>query len=381
MRDRSDAEFRAEYRRRVECVRCGCVFEVGEPRRFSGEGRTEGEARRQADRKAGRWATANTPKGPCPACGRLPAGVVSLRRRTRHAAVTVTALGLIAALLSRTLEPGRLDTDLIAVGVAAVAGLAGLIHGALAFGRPHGNPVANRERADAAVRNGTVRVVSEGDSLAEADTLASRLRALAALVIGIVATLLALAAPAVRWTNGWPADPHLGPLVCGPGDEVTVYFEQRVDTLEGRWTGRPVTNAEYQVNGVAKRVVAASRANGLPWDRDSIKSYGSPGPTVLSVVVTLPADAVPGNSVHLDLEMVVSYPRPAGDKQFEVAQTTVRQTQDVRLATPGAASLYMRAFWGGTISAAALVGMFGAFLSELSFPGRASVMRVTAERV
>ena len=50
MRDSPEAECRAEYRRRVECVVCGCVYEMGEPRHFTGFGRTDDDARRAAGR-------------------------------------------------------------------------------------------------------------------------------------------------------------------------------------------------------------------------------------------------------------------------------------------------------------------------------------------
>ncbi|MFO0800625.1 MAG: hypothetical protein U0804_24440 [Gemmataceae bacterium] len=381
MRDRSGIEFRADYRRQVECGVCGCVYAVGDPKRFIGQGRTDAAAQRDADEQARGWAAGKKPKGPCPACGGIPAGVVAKRRRFRHSVATAPSLVAFVMVFTFASKPIPLDTEFVASIVAAVAVLSGLLHAGIAARNLQGDAAANRQRADAALRRGEVTILHPGGPIdPTAFTRASRRRVVAAVVFGMVTAAFALAGPALRLFNGWPTNDQLVPGECGPGDEVRVYFGQRLDAIDYRWNGRPIGTVEYTVAGAAKRLPAVVQGQQLTWD-DKIYNQNRSQTAYPWAALTIPADATPGDVLRVELDMRVKYPTPAGPDRFTETEVLVHQKRDIRLATPGAAPLSTQLFWGGTIGAAVLVVLLGLFLSETSFPARIPANRVTAEPV
>jgi hypothetical protein len=368
------------FRKHVRCLLCGCVYSFGEARAFVGRGDSADEARRRATRRAWVWARGRKPKGACPGCGRFPAGVATRARRLRHALTFGPAFFGLVVLFWIVADVVHVNSDLVAMAVAAVVAGASVGHAVVELFGTNRNPAAGLERAESAVRSGAITVVKPGEPTdLGADARAGRRRASLAVVVGGLAAALAFAAPAYRVENGWELDPHTFPGVCGPGEEVRIFFDEPIDTINNHWRGRATGVVEYEVAGGRMRSEVAAQAVDKSWG-ERINVNGRTRAHVWAEV-SIPADAPVGGVVRYDLELMVTYPKQVGAKNFEVVGRELRQVAEVRVRPAGAGATYTRLLWTGLLAAMGLTLLLGATLCLFGYPAPNPATWVSAEPV
>jgi hypothetical protein len=343
-----------------KCSACEGTYRYRFERTIKGSAGSEAAARKNAEKSLQRQLESGVDQQPCPQCGLFQANMVGGRRSVLHGRVTVVfAIAIIIVAIigaAHGLPFDRVST--IAAGIAA-AGL--LIHLAIAARSPNRNRDANRALAQRRVEQGTVQQLETGsatesfESQTAAQLTGKHQIALLLLALGCVA----LFGPELeRRAKGQALNADFYPPVVGPGDEPTVYMNESVTAVDGRWRGSggaTVLNAD-------KAGVSTDTLDGRSRDSDwgsTISTKTKTNSVTPWIVLQVPDDAkLTGKTLDLDVYLHLTYPKLTGDKQFLDADGEFRRHTTLSLSDAHAGATYYSRWWAGMI-AGGLLGIIG----------------------
>jgi hypothetical protein len=154
---------------------------------------------------------------------------------------------------------------------------------------------------------------------------------------------------------GWPKNSAWAPEVVGPGDEACFYFRDKLTSCKSMWNGSAsakVANAE----GNLPAALSARTKNSNWGNTISGKSVSNSSNHMFAYITIPPQPELAGKTLTLDVATNVNFPYKEGRSFSEQSSAFAEQTT-LRLASPGAGTLYAQMFWGGHSIALALIAL------------------------
>ncbi len=325
-----------EYR---DCTACGCTFRFAA--RCARSPAKSGPLFPLEVFVADLLGPSGTP--PCPECGCVPRATAAKRKRLWHAGLGASLLVgfVLVGLLGLLPGVARISYSWAGVllGCGAVVGL--VSHAAVAFSDPNRNPARNLQRANALVDRGWLETVSDPDAeLVDATPPQTNRGAAQFLAVGAAATLLTLAPLALTVVKGWPVSADTVPEVVSPGDTVRVWFPEKVNAVNGHWSGSP----QAVLTGPDGPTALPARAQNDTWgEKISGKSVNNQV-TWPWADVKLPDDPrLAGTTLEVRVDMSMEYPTAFGSR-FKNVDVEMTVTRHYQLAEPGASTAYLTSF-------------------------------------
>lgn len=337
------------------CVNCSTAFRYLMTRKVTAQGNTEAQARTNLDKAVVSAVTNGVDQHSCPTCGLHPPEMVAAARSSRFGClnglvVTVCfglmlSLGLEFAVSTITLWGGVL-LALLAANYAWTA-----------LKNPNNNIASNLSQAQNSVQGQKLFVeeTPENPPVRRSD-LAEMTHGRNPLALALLGSgLMLMALPELtRNLSGWQENPKFFPAVVGPGDNPTYYFDRKIHSLKGYWRA---TSISAEMDG--KKLTATAKDNN--WGNSiSVKSSEQNTQETLWLKVALPDDAALAKKDE-KLALKVQYVAPvmSGSSNFREEDGEVAETPQLRLATPGAGSLYGKLAWLAVLGGPTLLFVAG----------------------
>jgi hypothetical protein len=337
------------------CVSCASKFSYVLARKVTGQAATEAGATANAEKAAVKAIENDADFHPCPVCGIVqPDMLADVRSGRFWFGAVAGVIGAAAALILGLTQVVTIATS--AYVCAAAAGVVLLIYVWGCLYNPNRNPEANRMASEQQMSLGKLALNEKPDSFAgpvvdeHGGWTAGHM---AALVLTFVAVGVAAAPPLLSGLNGWAVNESCHPPVVGPGDTTCFYFDSTIVSVNGMW------------NGSVNATVSNAPQPGLPALRATTK-HSSWGNTISGKSVSnstnkmwaqvhFPEDPQwSGKPLELDLAVSANFPfEYLGG--FVEKRGTFSHHAAVTLSTPGAGTIYHRAWWMGQLGVLLLV--------------------------
>jgi hypothetical protein len=190
------------------------------------------------------------------------------------------------------------------------------------------------------------------------------------LILLLALSVVAAAGPELyREARGWSSNSEVQPTVVGPGDEITVFFPDKVSSVYTYWNGNCSVIATSPSDPTFRLQLPALTKNSTWGPSISVTTRGSPeGTEALWVKVKLPDDPqLVGKPLQLTLRATINYPRyhwelMTGERFSEVKSEPHSLTVPLKLSPPGASEEYNRLWNLGLWGAYAASALFGLML-------------------
>lgn len=339
-----------------ECVDCGCEYRYRFERKIKGQGGSEAAALKAANKNLDKAVDTEVDVRPCPTCGRVQPDMVGQTKAAQHAAMGVVVLipAILFYILGATyVLTGNLPSMILAAVFAGVA----LVNLLIAAGNPNKNLDGNLERADRFVDDGSMEVVTKGDT-AKAEPPPGPLGVphLLGIGFGLLAAVVVLAPMLYQSINSLPLNADTKPEVISPGDEVKVYFPDSIDCVKSLWKGT-ATATVLNANELGGPVNVTASSNDETWGNTiSYKSSQKhTHPSLWARVRIPPEGRLTGKTVKVRVNLTATYPTAevVGNNLPERMLKTTRDF-DLTFSPLGAGSTYSTLWNGGVIIAGLL---------------------------
>ncbi len=292
-----------------------------------------------------------------------------------HGVVLLVTLAVIGFFLFAGLYT-QVPIAHVTLGPAVVAGIAAVVHLAIALRNPNRQRELNRQKAASEVGAGEVQLVRAGsiEDVHELLPILTRWHGLALAVL--VSSVLPFLAPCLLLgAQGWPVNPVLTPRVVSPGDEVSFFFvNQSFHSVRGFWRGTPTIQV-LNAAEVGYPETLPGRSNDATWGDwmlvGKLQQNCAVGPTAR---VSIPNQAnLGGKTLRLRAVMPITYPALVGERTLGDRSITVTREFSVQLAEPGASHLFYSVWQVG-----AIVGLLGSVLGAAALVWRGLALRSLA---
>lgn len=335
-----------------ECVGCGGAYRYKFQRSVTGQGGNESAAERAAEQAAMRTMEREVDQRPCPRCGCLQPDMIAQGKSRTHRWLALILLALSVAVIAFGLISSATLVTYAIVGLILVvmSALALPIHAAVALSNPNKNKDANRNRAAKAVDTGLVEEVADEDlDLADGEPRAVGRGVLLLLILGVVGTLLTVAPFALKTVSGWPTVEGTKPEVLSPGDNVTIWFPDRIQAVKGLWSGSPRVTVVND-GGAGPLNLSATASNDTWGNTISGKSVSNSSPSLWAELKIPNNAALAGKTIEVRVDMDLSYPTATGNS-FDNVTGKVTGTKKLTFAAAGASGMYRLSFWSAILGA------------------------------
>jgi hypothetical protein len=299
---------------------------------------------------------------PCPHCGLYQPDMVGARRGYYHLWITLgTSIFLGTALVFLGGLPS-VQSDL-SMWIAIVLGVMILPAQFVAcLWNPNRNLKANRKKALEAVRNGDLDLLRTRDEDNTPPRFGLRIGHLVALALMGLSLPFVTAGELLRSVQDWPYNRDCFPNVVGPGDEITVDFPEKIESVKGLWAGQATGEILNigELNAGNLHMHTSSKLD--TWgDKISVEHTNSTETSRLWMRIALPDnEGLAGKEMKLRLQLTAVHPVAQGNG-FVNQSDSFSHTVTIRLAkTQHAGRIYDWVRHGG--SAVALIGITGAGL-------------------
>jgi hypothetical protein len=344
-------------RKQHACLGCGSKYSYILARKIKGTGGTEEAAVQNAQKLAIDALENDVDQHACPVCGVFQPDMVAKTRKGRLGWGTALALvGLGVSLLLGIAQ-------FLAISQAAMLGT-GILFVAfliMAWGslfNPNRLPSNNVPMSEMNLHSGKLQL----DERAQVAAPAAIDHYFAIGSLNLVSLAFVLAALVTVFTPilfstllGWPKNSAWAPEVVGPGDEACFYFRDKLTSCKSMWNGSAsakVANAE----GNLPAALSARTKNSNWGNTISGKSVSNSSNHMFAYITIPPQPELAGKTLTLDVATNVNFPYKEGRSFSEQSSAFAEQTT-LRLASPGAGTLYAQMFWGGHSIALALIAL------------------------
>jgi hypothetical protein len=373
-----------------KCVDCGCEYRYRFERKVQGQGGTERAAYETANRNVEKAVENEVDVRPCPTCGRVQPDMVGQVKAKQHGWIgggTIVPVAAVVVLGATYVLAGNLP----AIIVAAVLAGAALLNFFIAVGNPNSDLAKNVAVSEGWIDAGTMEVTKEGDrSQLEPPPGPMGFPHWLGLGLGALAAVVALAPMIYQTMNNLPLNADTKPDVVSPGDEVKVYFPDRIDCVKSYWRSVSMADAFKNMNfkkdaagkviidqnemrrmemviqnlpysppkvtianaadlGVPDLKVAAAAADATWGQSMSVKSREKHTHPWIWAKLTVPADdRLQDKTIEAEVAMDVLFPKAEGNQFFTEVQQ-VRKVVPLSLAKKGAGKTYATIWWAGLV--------------------------------
>jgi hypothetical protein len=351
------------------CAACGARFRYLFQRKKAGQGNTPEAAEAAARNAVVQALEHEVDMHPCPACGRYQPDMIAVRRRRWHWYLFWIALPVLVLLV---ILGGAHAIPYALAGYLAAGWCAGLllVHLIIDAINPNRDLERNQRLAADRVDRGDMWVPDEQPSEQGEDVGSGWTSGHAICYLFLLAGVLALLAPdLLRIASGWTINANsVYPEVAGPGDEVKIWFPDRVSSVKGLWNG----TATVEVANAAEVSLAGGNlkatTNNATWSQTiRVKSSEKNSSSRLWVRVQLPPQAdLAGKTLQLRMRLNVNYPAMAGGNRWNPAQGAFTHNTAVKLSAPNSGSQYTTWWWAGMLGGSLLVLVPSALLAVLA---------------
>lgn len=342
------------------CLGCSAEYHYRLERNVTGSGGTEAAAAANAEAAAVKALENDVDQHPCPHCGMMQPDMIAEVRKGRFVAgMWIAPIFILVAFFLAL--PHVLTISTSAMIASAGVALAGLIMVSGVFVNPNKDMASGQMASSEKVQSGEVGMTKEGSTSTSVDDFSAPEGGHWTGVILIGAALLAALAPLVLPViSGWSVNDTY-PAVVGPGDETTIYFDQKITSLKSYWRGSvgvTVTNPD-EVGG---QHAFSAKTKSSSWGNTiSGKSVSNETKAMYAEVTVPSSDELAGKAVDLQLNANVSYPIAMGN-MFDDRSGTFSHTQTLKLSSAGSGTTYWQSWIFGQLAALLLVLVGGFFL-------------------
>ncbi len=337
-----------------KCVGCEGSYAYEFVRKVSGTGGTEEKASKAANANAQKAIANDTDLHPCPTCGLYQPDMIGQRRAQRAWLVFWCALlAFGVSLILAAAYTVQIDTlTWVIVGICAFAAAA---LWKINLWNPNSNVSSNVTRAAGNEAAGKL-LHQPGDASRPVKHLATPAKSAfhkVTLLLVLAAVVLAAMPEVVRASRGWPINSAAYPPVAGPGDQIRIYMDGKIESIKGYWNGK----ADARIREGTHTHSATTETNQNSWSSTIYaKSSEKSSSSTPWVAVTLPKESgLVGKAVNCDIKLDVQFPRSQGTGTYEVTAKSMERTVELNLAPVGAGASYTSMWWEYTLAGMGLL--------------------------
>lgn len=342
------------------CVGCNAEFQYRLERSVTGSGGTQEAAAANAEKAAIKALENDVDQHACPHCGMMQPDMIAASRKSRFVAGLWLAPVIILIAFFIAL-PHWITISTSALIAAGGVALAGLIMVSGAFYNPNKDMSSGQMESSTKVDSGILTMTKEGNTATSEDYFGAlsggHWTGLTLIGVALIATLSPLVLPGI---SGWETNDTY-PCVVGPGDETTVYFDQKIKSLQGMWNGTVQVKVKNADELGGQQIFRGSTKNSN-WGNEISGESVSDENNTMYVELSIPDSAdLAGKTANLDFTVHVSYPISVGADSFDNRSGTFNHSESLKLSAPGSGTTYWQSWIYGQLGAVVLM-LVGGFI-------------------
>jgi len=332
------------------CISCGTKYRYLFKRTKQGQGGTPDAASANAHNAVIKALEHEVDMHPCPGCGTYQPDMIASHRSTQHWWTFWLSVPVFIVLFILVLAD-VLSYSLGSWILAITAVVTMLIHLTFDAFNPNGNLDANHRLAKDREESGDLWVPNqpkgEGGVEAGSGVNVGHYVGYALLGIGVLAFVVP---PLLLLAMGAASNPSWNPEVFGPGDEAYVYFDKRITSVKGYWSGSPTVSIlnwdTLGIPGPAPVLTGRSKQDSWAGTITISSRGGTTSSPLLYSYVTFPADErLAGKKLQLRINMNVRYPKLMSSNMYQDTPDTAQYDGSVTLSGVKAGTTYKSVWW------------------------------------
>ena len=351
------SKLKISCRKRHQCAGCGGIYSYQFDRNITGSASTQTGSIANAEKNAARAMADGVDQHACPHCGLFQPEMIAQSRRPGYLwGLWIALIGVpVAAILGGTHVVTTTTSSLFALVCLGVS--CGLFLWTSLVNPNHdldGNLEASLEKSkDGRIemgKRGQPPLTNDNEDANPADEFGSLTSGLQfGLALSALSVVASVAPTVISLANGWPKNSHCYPEVVGPGDETTIYFDQKVTCVNGMWHGFVTATAVDPLNQ-DKFLPLNARTKNSNWGQKISGKHINNETKRMWATVTFPArEDLSGTDLALTITVAAEFPVKNG-AGFVNTQDKFLQATRVNLAPPYAGTTYFALWWQGLLA-------------------------------